>query len=176
MILRPFLHAEPVAISYLFGCGGRASGAVVDPVGDIEPYLRTAEASGMRILYVIDTHIHADHVSAGRRLASAAGARYVLGAQAAAARASNISPGAELPRQFGAQDAGGRGAVLQRGSIAARRDRAARQRGAVKFRILILEIICAQLGVTLVIFAIANVRFETERFTASAPIVEPHPS
>src|SRR5436853_6253469 len=87
MILRPFLHAEPVAISYLFGCGGRASGAIVDPVGDIEPYLRAAEASGMRILYVIDTHIHADHVSAGRRLASAAGARYVLGGQAAAARA-----------------------------------------------------------------------------------------
>ncbi len=88
MILRPFLHAEPVAISYLFGCGGKASGAVVDPVGDIEPYLRAAEASGMRILYVIDTHIHADHVSAGRRLASAAGARYVLAAQAAAAPAS----------------------------------------------------------------------------------------
>src|SRR6266446_2581238 len=63
MMLRPFLHAEPVAISYLFGCGGRSCGAVVDPVGDIEPYLRAAEASGMRILYVIDTHIHADHVS-----------------------------------------------------------------------------------------------------------------
>jgi hypothetical protein len=23
MILRPLLHAEPVAISYLFGCGGK---------------------------------------------------------------------------------------------------------------------------------------------------------
>ena len=50
MILRPFLHAEPVAISYLFGCGSRASGAVVDPVGDIEPYLRTAE-EGARVLF-----------------------------------------------------------------------------------------------------------------------------
>lgn len=86
MILRPFLHAEPVAISYLFGCGGKASGAVVDPVGDIEPYLRAADATGMRIDYVIDTHIHADHVSAGRRLAAAAGARYALSADAAAAR------------------------------------------------------------------------------------------
>ena len=28
----------------------------------------------MSVLYVIDTHIHADHVSAGRRLAEAAGA------------------------------------------------------------------------------------------------------
>ncbi len=86
MILRQILHTDPVAISYLFGCGGKASAAVVDPVGEIEPYLAAAEVAGMRILYVIDTHIHADHVSAGRRLADAAGAKYVLfaGAEAAA--------------------------------------------------------------------------------------------
>ena len=40
----------------------------------------------MRILYVVDTHIHADHLSAGRRLAEAAGAEYVLFADAQAAR------------------------------------------------------------------------------------------
>jgi hydroxyacylglutathione hydrolase len=82
MILRQFLHQEPVGISYLFGCGGQAAGAVVDPVGDIEPYLRAADDAGMRINFVIDTHIHADHVSAGRRLAVAAGAEYVLSANA----------------------------------------------------------------------------------------------
>src|SRR5438445_3847946 len=82
MILRQFLRSDPVAASYLFGCGGRAAAAVVDPVGDISPYLRTAEATGMRILYVIDTHLHADHVSAGRALAAAAGAEYVLFADA----------------------------------------------------------------------------------------------
>jgi glyoxylase-like metal-dependent hydrolase (beta-lactamase superfamily II) len=84
MILRPFLHSEPVAISYLFGCGGKASAAAVDPVGEVKPYLAAAEATGMRILYVIDTHLHADHLSAGRRLADAAGAEYVLFADAEA--------------------------------------------------------------------------------------------
>ena len=84
MILRQFLHADPVALSYLFGCGGQATGAVVDPVGEIEPYLRAAEATGLAISYVIDTHLHADHLSAGRRLAEAAGAPYVLHADAAA--------------------------------------------------------------------------------------------
>jgi hydroxyacylglutathione hydrolase len=82
MILRQFLHQEPVGISYLFGCGGRAAGAVVDPVGEIEPYLRAAEAGGMRIHFVIDTHVHADHLSAGRQLAQASGAEYVLAAHA----------------------------------------------------------------------------------------------
>jgi len=82
MIIRQFLHQEPAGISYLFGCGGRATGAVVDPVGDIEPYLRAAEAAGMRIHFVIDTHVHADHLSAGRQLAEASGAEYVLGSRA----------------------------------------------------------------------------------------------
>ena len=85
MILRQFLHSDPVALSYLFGCGGKATGAVVDPVGEIEPYLGAAEATGMAISYVIDTHLHADHLSAGRRLAVAAGAPYVLFEGAAAA-------------------------------------------------------------------------------------------
>jgi hydroxyacylglutathione hydrolase len=82
MIIRQFLHQEPVGVSYLFGCGGRALGAVVDPVGAIEPYMHAAEATGMGIHYVIDTHLHADHLSAGRQLAEAAGAEYVLAAHA----------------------------------------------------------------------------------------------
>jgi glyoxylase-like metal-dependent hydrolase (beta-lactamase superfamily II) len=84
MIFRQFLHADPVATSYLFGCGGKSAAAVVDPVGDIALYLDAAETSGMRILYVIDTHLHADHVSAGRELAAAAGAEYVLSSSASA--------------------------------------------------------------------------------------------
>jgi glyoxylase-like metal-dependent hydrolase (beta-lactamase superfamily II) len=78
MILRQFLHNEPVAASYLFGCGGKAIGAVVDPVGNIKSYLVAANQTGMRIRYVINTHLHADHVSVGRALAKAAGAEYVL--------------------------------------------------------------------------------------------------
>jgi len=84
MILRQFLHTDPVGISYLFGCGGKALAAVVDPVGEIAPYLQAAKNTGMRILYVVDTHLHADHVSAGRRLAEAASAKYVLFAGAEA--------------------------------------------------------------------------------------------
>lgn len=105
MILRQFLHSDPVAASYLFGCGGKAIGAVVDPVGDIAPYLQTAEATGMRIHYVIDTHLHADHVSSGRALAQASGAQYVLHGDAAVS----------FPFK-GAQD----GEVLELGNVVAR--------------------------------------------------------
>lgn len=78
MILRQILHTDPVAISYLFGCGGKSAAAVVDPVGEIDLYLRAAQDCAMHIRYVIDTHIHADHLSAGPRLAQAAGVPYVL--------------------------------------------------------------------------------------------------
>lgn len=86
MILRQYLHTTPtVAASYLFGCGGKSAGAVIDPIAAPEFYLRAADDAGMRILYVIDTHGHADHLSTGRALAEAAGARYVLHADAGAA-------------------------------------------------------------------------------------------
>ncbi len=82
MILRQFLHSDPVAASYMFGCGGKAKGAVVDPLGDVGPYLRMAQETGIPIRYVVDTHLHADHMSAGRVLARMAGADYVLFADA----------------------------------------------------------------------------------------------
>ncbi|MPV65235.1 MBL fold metallo-hydrolase [Burkholderia sp. BE17] len=82
MIVRQFLHSDPVGISYLLGCGGKATGAVIDPMAEPGVYLQAAEATGMKISYVIDTHVHADHVSTGRALADAAGADYVLSAKA----------------------------------------------------------------------------------------------
>jgi glyoxylase-like metal-dependent hydrolase (beta-lactamase superfamily II) len=82
MILRQFLHSDPVGISYLFGCGGKATGAVIDPAADVRSYLEAAAATGMKINCVIDTHVHADHISTGRALADAAGADYVMSARA----------------------------------------------------------------------------------------------
>jgi glyoxylase-like metal-dependent hydrolase (beta-lactamase superfamily II) len=58
--------------------------AVVDPQQEITPYLEAARATSMQIKYVIDTHVHADHISGGRRLAESTGAEYVLHAEAGA--------------------------------------------------------------------------------------------
>lgn len=82
MVLRQFLHKDPIGISYLFGCVGHASGAVVDPSEDAEFYIRAAEESGIQIRFVIDTHIHADHLSSARKLAQITGAEYVLSEKA----------------------------------------------------------------------------------------------
>lgn len=83
MILRQFLHTDPaIAASYLLGCGGQAAGAVIDPAEAPRFYLDQAERVGLEIRLVIDTHVHADHLSTGRALAEVAGADYVLHASA----------------------------------------------------------------------------------------------
>jgi len=51
---------------------------VCDPIDDPDLYLRVAQENGLNIRYVIDTHLHADHISGGRRLAEISGAEYVL--------------------------------------------------------------------------------------------------
>ena len=79
MLFRQYLDREPViAVSYLFGCPTEGVGAVVDPIGDIDRYLKGSEEGNVPIRYVIDTHMHADHISEGRELAEAAGAEYVV--------------------------------------------------------------------------------------------------
>jgi glyoxylase-like metal-dependent hydrolase (beta-lactamase superfamily II) len=51
---------------------------VCDPIDDVELYLRIAEENNLQIQYVIDTHLHADHLSGGRKLSERTGAEYVL--------------------------------------------------------------------------------------------------
>jgi hydroxyacylglutathione hydrolase len=96
MIFRQYLHSDPVGTSYLLGCGGHHACVVVDPVEEIDPYLQTSAETGMRIHYVIDTHVHADHVSGGRRLAERAGADYLLHASAGVEGISTLVDGQQL--------------------------------------------------------------------------------
>lgn len=73
-------YAAPHAtLSYFFGCAGHGKAVAVDVVaGEEQRFLDAAVAAGVRIEYVIDTHLHADHLSGGRRLAALASARYAL--------------------------------------------------------------------------------------------------
>jgi glyoxylase-like metal-dependent hydrolase (beta-lactamase superfamily II)/rhodanese-related sulfurtransferase len=59
-------------LSYLLVSGGEA--LAVDPAPDVQPYLDEAARRGARIVRVLDTHVHADHLSGARELARRAGA------------------------------------------------------------------------------------------------------
>lgn len=59
-------------LSYLIGSAGEA--AVIDASLEPEVYLGLAEERNWNISHVLDTHVHADHLSRSRRLAGLAGA------------------------------------------------------------------------------------------------------
>jgi glyoxylase-like metal-dependent hydrolase (beta-lactamase superfamily II) len=69
--------------SYLVGDETTGVAAVIDPRRDVAEYVADAEAAGLRIAYVIETHFHADFLSGHLELAEATGAEIVFGAAAA---------------------------------------------------------------------------------------------
>lgn len=66
--------------SYAVGCRAYGGVAIVDPRRDIDVYLRHASDRGVRIDYVLETHVHADFASGARELAERTGARLLLSA------------------------------------------------------------------------------------------------
>jgi hydroxyacylglutathione hydrolase len=84
MIFRQILRDESGCASYVVGCAHSGQAVVVDPLADLGAGTYALEAAdrGLRIAYVIDTHIHADHRSAAQELARATGATLALPAGA----------------------------------------------------------------------------------------------
>jgi glyoxylase-like metal-dependent hydrolase (beta-lactamase superfamily II)/rhodanese-related sulfurtransferase len=70
MIFKPLPNEASGCIAYLIGCERAGVAALVDPArADVEEYRTLARTRGLRLSHVIDTHIHADHVSGNRDLA-----------------------------------------------------------------------------------------------------------
>ncbi|WP_030407609.1 MBL fold metallo-hydrolase [Streptomyces albus] len=66
--------------SYL--AGGPGTAVVVDPPRDIDQVLTAAARRGVRLAYVVETHLHNDYVSGGLQLARLTGAEYLVPAGA----------------------------------------------------------------------------------------------
>ncbi len=63
-------------LSYLLGAAGEA--AVFDPNIEENAYLEVAGKTGLKIRWIFETHIHADHLSRARSLAQKTGATLVM--------------------------------------------------------------------------------------------------
>jgi glyoxylase-like metal-dependent hydrolase (beta-lactamase superfamily II) len=64
MFFRQLLNDETACASYLLGCATHSQFAVVDPHVDlVDDYIGLAEAQGVPIVAVLETHVQADHVS-----------------------------------------------------------------------------------------------------------------
>ena len=83
MFFRQLLNDDTACASYLFGCPTHGRFAVVDPHVDlVDEYVAIAEAQGVPIVAVLETHVQADHVSGLPALAQRTGATAYLPAGA----------------------------------------------------------------------------------------------
>ena len=83
-------------LSYILASESEA--AVVDPAVEPSVYMNLAAKHGWNIVAVIDTHVHADHVTRAYRLAEATGAPVYLPAQRRVSRPFHpLIDGQELP-------------------------------------------------------------------------------
>jgi len=73
------LATKSASLSYFLGCGTLGKSIAVDVLaGDEAWFIEEAKKAEVTITHVIDTHIHADHYSGGRKLAEMTGAQYCL--------------------------------------------------------------------------------------------------
>jgi glyoxylase-like metal-dependent hydrolase (beta-lactamase superfamily II)/rhodanese-related sulfurtransferase len=69
VLFRQFVDDDLGCASYLIGDPSKGEAFLVDPAYAIEQYLEAADEAGVRIVRVLETHTHADHVSGHGRLA-----------------------------------------------------------------------------------------------------------
>src|SRR5215212_5778355 len=83
MFFRQLLNDETACASYLLGCKSKERFAVVDPHAKlVDEYIRIAQAQGIPIVAVLETHVQADHVSGLPALVERTGATAYLPADA----------------------------------------------------------------------------------------------
>lgn len=82
VVLKQFVRVGKGCLSYMLGGGGEA--VVIDPARHIDQYIAEAEADGLKITHIFDTHLHADHISGATELAEKTGATYHIAAEDAA--------------------------------------------------------------------------------------------
>ncbi|WP_084420745.1 MBL fold metallo-hydrolase [Henriciella litoralis] len=91
MDIKAFFDPDTSTVTYLVVDEASSKAAIIDPVLDFDPAsgkLRTSsadevlaevEARGLHVDYVLDTHAHADHLSAGDYIRRKTGAEYGIG-------------------------------------------------------------------------------------------------
>jgi len=117
-------------LSYLAGNEKTRECMVIDPAKDIEQYIEAVEIKGLNLIYVIDTHSHADHITGAGKLAQKVKAAVVMSENVETQRKASEGKGYEM----------GIGDILKK-NAAVKVDKKVRERDEIKSGTFSLEII-----------------------------------
>jgi glyoxylase-like metal-dependent hydrolase (beta-lactamase superfamily II) len=86
MIFRQLFHADTGTYTYLLGCEATHKALLIDPVVDnMTQYIQLLRELNLKLVVAIDTHVHADHITALGALRDQTGCISMMGQPARAA-------------------------------------------------------------------------------------------
>lgn len=79
MLFKQLFESDSSTYTYLLACEHTGECVLIDPVIDtVERDLKVLQELGLQLTYTLETHIHADHLTGGRKLRSLTGSKIVV--------------------------------------------------------------------------------------------------
>jgi sulfur dioxygenase len=79
MIFEQFFEPDSSTFTYLLGCEHTRQAVLIDTVEcDVEKYVAALRKHGLTLVYTLETHVHADHVTAADSLRKRLGSKSVV--------------------------------------------------------------------------------------------------
>lgn len=79
MIFEQFFEPDSSTFTYLLACEQTKQAVLIDPVEcDVEKYLAALQAQQLTLVYTLETHVHADHVTGADSLRKRLGSKSVV--------------------------------------------------------------------------------------------------
>src|SRR5215470_9740250 len=106
MLFRQLFDPTSSSYTYLVADDATRDAVLIDPIYEhVERDCQVLDELGLRLRYVLETHIHADHVTGASRLRERLGAR-IVGSRAVGATCSDVLVGDGDEVRFGSHALG----------------------------------------------------------------------
>jgi glyoxylase-like metal-dependent hydrolase (beta-lactamase superfamily II) len=82
MLFKQLFDHDTSTYTYLIASGRGREAMIIDPVKEhLDSYIKLLDELGSKLVYTIDTHVHADHITASGKLVEATSCAYAMGEQ-----------------------------------------------------------------------------------------------
>jgi sulfur dioxygenase len=79
MIFKQYFEPDTSTFTYLLGCERTKQAVLIDTVeSQVQHYIKDLEEQGLKLVYTLETHVHADHVTGADTLRQKLGSKSVV--------------------------------------------------------------------------------------------------